>query len=151
MEEPELEEIPEGYTPVKTKRKKPWNWSYIIGLIIILTIWGGIRKRQNRQVYDWVMNAKPSIESKIEKLSPEELNRIEKLRDEVILIFEKYLTPEEYKDFWMLINKAYIDQFELERFNSYYFKVKSRCAQNEKRILDEFAEIFLKLGGWEKN
>jgi len=153
MEEPELKEIPEGYTSVKDRGKgtrKKWYW---IGLFIFLATSYTIREYQNRKAYEIVNEKLPTIKTNIEKLTPEKTKRYEQLKDEAFLIFEKYLTLEEYRDYRELIRKAAemnLTQTEFEKGNDYYLKVKSKCSAEEKKILIELEKISLRLTGFKE-
>jgi len=152
MEEPELKEIPEGYTSVKDRSKgkrKIWYW---IELIIVLVASYTVREYQNRKAYEIVKENLPAMKTNIDKLTPEETERYEQLKGEAFLIFGKYLTLEEYRDYRELIRKAAemnLIQDEFEKGNNYYFKVKSKCSTEEKKILVELEKISLKLAGRE--
>lgn len=153
MEKPEVEEIPEGYTSVKDRSKKSKKWNYIIGLFIVLTVAYTLKNYRDKRAYETVKKAVTIMKSSIEELSPEELSRFEKLREQAFAIFSKYLTEEEYTDYMTLIyevNERNLTREEFERGNSYYFKVKSSCSPDEKEILVELEKISTKLAGLKK-
>jgi len=146
MEEPELDEVPEGYISVKDKKSS--KAKYWIGLFIVIVVSYTIKNYQREKVYETVTKAMPVMKSNFENLSPEESRKLKELRQEVLSLFAKYLTLEEWKDNSELMKKSAninLTQQEFDRCISYVDKVKSKCSPEEMVLLSEFEKMSIKL------
>lgn len=148
MKKSDFNKISEEYSPLKGKSRKIWNWKYIVGLIIVLTVVYTVknyRESRSTEVLNEHLNA---AKSSIEELTPQELKKYNDLREKIIAIPGKYLNEREYKDFLKIIYKASrsgINSEELKKGNYYFNKVRSKCSPEEKKTLEKWNKLVQRL------
>lgn len=145
-----------GWIPLDDKkRKQKTKWKYWLAVLAFLIVCYLVQRVNDERVLETAKEYLPTPESAISQLSLEETEHFYDLRDKVLEIYRKYLTEEEYID-WMAINQknaegtttVTVDEFNKGR--AYHNEVFSNATSEEKRLMNEFGRLILKLADLKK-
>jgi len=150
-------DLEKGWIPLKGEKKKLVNWKYIVGSALFLLTFYALKdtiiQKKHQRFNEQVEEKGRAVLSTLDGLSLEDQEYVYNLRNKVVEIYSKYLTPDENKDFTEICGKqgeGGTTPDEYNRATIYSNKVKSSASPEQKDTINEFNRLIQKMAGNQK-